>query len=240
VTAEPLPVEADGDVVSARRRLSDAISALCDSRSEMAGDEGCPDCRMESCPGHMMWVASWYEQLQDSLAGEQGAGFHATQARSVPPLWVDAAQTLMEIDEAVGIWEPRPNVDVSEDDPPPMTIIRLQAIGKRQWTPQQTKKMDDLTDIIAAWVKEIEQLFSVEPVRALWAAKGGGFAACPACSATMAKKEDRCGERVQYPALQLSNDGTTRCMACRTSWGPDLAMFVCRSLGYPTPAGVLE
>lgn len=230
----------DGNVGESRRKLQAAISALTDARSEMAGDASCPDCRLESCPGHMKWVSSWYEQLQDSLSGEQGAGFHATQARSIPPMWVDAAQTLMEIDEAVGIWEPRPNVDVSDDDLPPMTVIRLQALEKRAWTPQQTKSMDDLTDIITSWVKDIEQLFAVEPVRALWAAKGGGFAACPACSATMAKKEDKCGEKVQYPALQLSNDGTTKCMACRTSWSPDLALFVCRQLGYPLPDGILQ
>lgn len=216
----------DGSLHESRRHLEDAISKLIDPRSELV-------------EGRLEWTDSLYVQLQESLPGNQGGG-SSGQARSLPPAWTDAIDTLMQIDTAVEAWEPRPVLDASDDDPPPITVIRLRAIEARKWRPQDCGSIEQLVVIIKEWVSDVEGLFINEPIRALWAAEGGGFAACPSCDKTMAKKRDRGGEMVQYPALQVMSDGATRCMACKTSWGPEYAMWVCRQLGYPLPSGVLE
>jgi hypothetical protein len=233
----------DGFLPAALRRLEDAVTALVDERSAMSGLADCVDCRMDRCPGHATWVDSWYDQLRDSLPGEQGGG-HSGSPRSLPPAWVDAVKMLMEIDTAVQLWQRDPGVfdgDLTPGRPPtPETVRRLRLIQARAWRPQDVDKIDDLTKNLEEWVAEIKVLFSTEPVRALWAAEGGGFAACPQCGKTMAHKIDSAGDRVQYPAMQVLVDGSTRCMACKTSWGAEHAMWVCRMLGYPTPAGVLE
>lgn len=218
------PVEEDGNLPAALRALEDAVAALIEPREELVD-------------GQLLWTDSLYVQLQESLPGNQGSG-HG-QAGSVPPAWVDAMETLMNIDSMIEVWEPRPLIDVSAD-PPPITVIRLQAIRSRNWRPMDCHSIEQITGIVKEWVEDIKVLFINEPVRALWAAQGGGFAACPTCEKTMAKKRDRGGEMVQYPALQVLPDGATRCMACKTSWGPELAMWVCRQLGYPLPKGVLE
>jgi hypothetical protein len=222
-------VHSDGELPAARRELEDAVAALTEPRSQYID-------------GRLEWTDSLYIQLQESLPGNQGAG--QGQARSLPPAWLDAMETLHQIDSTVSAWQKDPGTfdgDLTPGHPPtPETVRRLRLILNRQWRPQDCDFIEQIVTVVKEWVADIEVLFVNEPVRALWAASGGGFAACPHCDKTMAKKRDRCGEMVQYPALQVLADGSTRCMACKTSWGPQLAMWVCRQLGYPTPAGVLE
>jgi hypothetical protein len=219
----------DGNLPAAKRALEDAVAALIDPRSQLVD-------------GRLEWTDSLYVQLQESLPGNQGTG--EGTARSLPPLWADAMDTLMQIDSTVSAWQKDPGVfdgDLSHDRPPtPETVRRLRLIIARSWRPQDTRSMEQIAGVVKEWVADIEALFINEPVRALWAAEGGGFAACPHCGKTMAKKRDRCGEMVQYPALQVCADGSTRCGGCKTVWGPEQAMWVCRMLGYPLPTGVLE
>lgn len=218
----------DGSLPDARRQLDDAISGLCDPKPQTLHD------------GRLTFVDSLYVQLRDAVPG--GRGERSGLSHSQPPLWLDACDLLQQIDVAVHAWEhPFPALpgDLSHETDP-VTVLRLRAVQTRPWRPQDTKSMIQIAKIIQEWVEDINGLFVDEPVRALWAAEGKGFAKCPACDVAMTKRLDRCGDLVQYPALQLSNDGTTRCMACKTSWGPQEARWVCRMLGYPLPSGVLE
>lgn len=210
----------DGSLPLALRKLDDALHALCEPRSQLAD-------------GRMAYVPSRYLQLQDATGGQQSNPGGGGGSKSRPPLWADAFDQLREIDVAVEAWQPAFNGV-------PPTVGRLRCLRARGWRPQDTKQIEQITSNLLEWVAAIDALFAEEPVRALWAAQGGGFAACPHCGKTMAKKRDRGGELVQYPALQVLNDGSTRCMACKTSWSPQLAMWVCRQLGYETPVGVLE
>lgn len=214
------PVDEDGALQPALNALDDAIWALTDPQSHMLD-------------GKHVYVPSRYLQLRDAVAGEQSNTGSGSGGKSRPPFWTDAFDQLLEIDNALEIWQPQP-------DGIPVTVGRLRALRARSWRPQDVARLEKLTKNIIEWVSSIDALFSEEPVRALWAAEGGGFAACPHCEKTMAKKLDRGGDLVQYPALQVMKDASTRCMACKHSWGPDLAMWVCRQLGYPLPPGVLE
>ncbi|POY15208.1 hypothetical protein C3472_19820 [Mycobacterium kansasii] len=198
------------------------------------------DPKPETLDGQLVWTDSLYVQLVDSVPGSKRERSGA--ARSQPPAWIDAFDTLQTIDRKTAEWEPAwPTIpgDLS-DDPPSPTVLRLRALVARKWRPQDVEAITKITAEIEKWLDSIKALFNQEPVRALWAAKGGGFAHCPACDATITKKQDRAGEWVQYPALQVGTDGTTRCGACKTSWGPENALFVCRMLGYPLPEGLLE
>lgn len=214
------PVHEDGNLSAALTALADAITELCNPRSQLI-------------EGRLVYVPSWYLQLRDASQGQQSSPGGGGGSKSRPPGWIDAFDQLREIDIAVEAWQP-----AFKGVPP--TVGRLRCIQARPWRPQDVDKIEQIVQVLKEWVSSIEALFSDEPVRALWAAEGGGFAACPHCDQTMAKKCDRGGEWVQYPALQVMRDGSTRCMACKTAWGPDLAMWVCRQLGYLLPAGVLE
>lgn len=227
VQCQPAP---DGNLPEARQRLRDAINELIDPRAEQVN-------------GASAEIPSLFTQLYDAIPGAQGTGHSA--ARSLPPLWIDAARLVAWIDTSARKWQPdydrcRHCKHCQQTLP---AVARLALIRKKQWRPQDTALITGYSDLIDQWLAEIKILLTPQPIRALWAAEGGehrGFAACPACDKTMAKKRDNAGEEVGTPALQLMNDGSTHCLACKTTWGPEQAMWVCRMLGYPLPDGVLQ
>lgn len=232
----PATVEtaSDGNLPDSRRRLENAVESLIGPRGQMVN-------------GAWAEVPSLYDQLFDAIPGQQGDGGHA--ARSMPPLWISASKTLADIDKAVRRWQPAVPSNfigplragwcrLSTRQAP--TITRLECLVTRLYRPQDCNLIDGWSAQIEGWASMIDTLLIREPIRALWAAEGGGFAACPACDATMARKRDDAGEIVQTPAMQLAKDGSTYCQACHTSWGPEQAQWVCRMLGYPLPHGVLQ
>lgn len=231
------PQTPDGHVPESRRRLEYAVAALIGSGGQMVN-------------GSWAHVPSLYDQLYGAVPGSQGDGGHsAAAARSKPPLWIAASKTLSDIDATVRRWQPAVPAGfigplkagwcrLATQQPP--TATRLRFLVHRPFRPQDCAQIESWADQINSWAQDIDAMLISEPVRALWAATGGGFAACPACDRTMAKKRDDAGEMVQTPAMQLAKDGSTYCQACRTTWGPEQARWVCRMLGYPLPAGVLE
>lgn len=205
MTAQAQP---DGNLPAALARLADAIHALVEELHDYALKATAP---------------SRYMQLRDSLPGQQNTG-HGV-ARSLPPLWLDAQQLLDEIDTAASIWQPQ-LCGV------PVTVGRLRHLEARSWRPQDTKQLEQMTDAIEAWAKEIDALLTPEPK---WHLPNP----CPACNTSTVYRRDSAGELVRQPALQIGPEGCT-CQKCRYTWTPQYFAHLAAVLGYPLPTGVLE
>lgn len=216
MSALPIPEE-DGSLPESRRRLADAISGLVDPKPETVDDK-------------LLWTDCVYIQLLEAVPGEKGA--RTGVSRSQPPLWVDASDLLNEIDTAVSCWEPRPNIDASDDDLPPMTVIRLHAIEDRQWRPQDCHSMEQIAGNVESWTASITTLLS--PV-ARWSLPNP----CPACNTAIVYRKDSAGDMVRQPALQIGPNGC-ECQRCHHIWAPEYFTHLARVMGYELPAGVLE
>lgn len=236
----PEPVDADGSLPESRKRLEDAVSGLVDPQPELAGSPLCPDCHNEDCPktcevhncvGHTTWTDSLYLRLSGAVPGGQGQG-HGI-ACSSPPLNIDATELKQEIDVAVAAWEPRPLLDLAQGDPPPMTVVRLEALEKRRWRPQDTRSMDQISGNIEAWNESIKALLNPTP---RWHLPNP----CPACDKTVVYRKNSAGEPVRQPALQLTADGGCECASCHYVWAPYRIQILAAALGYPLPEGVLN
>ena len=216
VTA-PKPADDGGDLPGAITKLREAISGLISPRPQLV-------------QGGLAWIDSWYKQLSESTAGQQGKGHHGV-AGSIVPLWTDAVVLRDEIDTAVAAWEPRPVIDASFDDQPPITVIRLSAISRRTWRPQDVSSIDQITDIVASWCREIRDKLNPPPK---WSLPNP----CPACNtAVVYRVQD--GERIRQPALQIGPNGC-ECAKCHTVWAPQYFQHLASVLGMPLPDGVLE
>lgn len=203
----------------ARRELHDAVCDLANPRPEYT-DAG------------TVWLDSLYLQLQGAVPGEKQQ--RSGVARSQPPAWIDAIDTLRDIDRTVTGWEPRwPAIpgDLATDPEPP-TVLRLRIINERTWRPQDTAEVKKIAAKIRWWVDHITTLLADTHVKHI-------SAACPACGKTTVYRKDSAGELVRQPALQITTMGCV-CQACRASWSPDLYLHLARVLGYDLPAGVLE
>jgi uncharacterized protein with PIN domain len=149
-------------------------------------------------------------------------------------VWVDALQLLQEIDTAVAVWErPFPQLpgDLSSE-PEPVTVLRVRAIQRRAWRPQDCRNIHQITEAVKSWADSIEQLLTDKPRLHL-------PAACPACNKKIVYRHDSSGELVRQPALQIGVDGC-QCQNCRAIWEPKKFRFLAELLGYPLPEGVLE
>lgn len=232
----------DGNLPAAREHLHNAIAALIDPVPALAGQPDCPDCHNQNCepdctehrcPGHTTFTDSLYIQLYDAVPGEQGTG-HGT-ARSLPALWLDAAKTLSEIDAATRKWVPwyehcRQCQHCAQKPP---TVARLEILRDRRWRPQDCAEIRSKTADLERWVIDIETLLTPQHVKHV-------AAACPACGHKTAQRRDSAGELVRVPALQIVTDTGCTCIVCKATWGPQLYLHLCRVLGFPLPAGVLE
>lgn len=210
----------DGSLPHARNQLGDAISALCDPKPQTLHDGG------------LTWVDSWYVQLQDAIPGSKRdrTGVSASQ----PPVWVDALQLKHEIDTAAAIWErpfPAPPGDLS-DETEPVTVLRLRVINARTWRPQDVRSILQITEAIASWTENIQQLLTDKP---RWHLP----APCPACGKKIVHRHDSSGELVRQPALQIGTHGC-ECAGCHTRWAPEFFTHLARVLGYEKLDGVLE
>lgn len=224
----------DGDLRTARKHLADAIHRLT-GRTRYTIDRD-PDGEHRTDPRTHTTVAfgdSLYTQLRDMIAGAQGTQLGST-ARSMPPLWVDAADVLTDIDTTIAAEQPDPGIfdgDLSTE-PTADTIRRLHLIDDRTWRPQDVTHIEHLTDLINGWVTRIEELFDPPERRSL-------PNPCPACNTKVVYRRDSAGESVRQPALQIGVYGC-ECLHCHTVWGPDYFTHLARVLGYDRPAGVLE
>lgn len=233
----PKPVEEDGDLPSTLRALEDAVVALVDEPLKMAGRTDCwdchnedcdSDCRFHTCPGHLTPTYSLYMQLYDAVhEARSGAGQGASRPRSLPVGWIDAQRILDELDFVVALWIPGHGEDIWP------TLGRLDEMLRAKYRPQDCHGLEQKTQALREFVKDIVQLFDPPKVQHI-------SAPCPACGATTAHKIDSAGDRVRVPALQVIADQGCTCQVCRYTWTPDLYMHLCRVLGFEMPKGVLE
>lgn len=164
-----------------------------------------------------------YVQLVDTVAGQQGSGNRGI-ARSLPPVWVDAADQINNIDLMVNVW---PTGAAGN------TVTQLRALAAKTWTVEQTRQVRRLAGIVNAWADDIDALLNREHVKYI-------TAACPACNTETVQHRDSAGELVRAPALQVVTEQGCTCQHCGHYWAPNKYIDLCRDLGFPLPAGVLE
>jgi hypothetical protein len=203
--------ETDGELKPALARLDDAFVDLVGPQTRYIENQG------------VCHASSLYQQLRDSIFGEQGSGNGV--ARSMPPMWVDCADLLNEIDTTVACWQP-------QYDRPPPTIGRLHVLANRSWRPQDCRAVNQIASALEAWARQIIALLDPPHIKTM-------SAPCPACNAETVLRRDSAEELVRQPALQITVHGC-QCQSCKTEWTPDRYLFLCKLLGWELPAGVLE
>jgi hypothetical protein len=148
-------------------------------------------------------IPSLYRQLQTATAANQGAGNHTP--RSLPPIWIDAENLLIEIDTAADAWN-------HQWDRLPITTGRLHTLVETKWQPHQIRSIKQITRILTIWAAQIETLLNPEPAIYL-------PDPCPNCHATHHRHEDTAGDTVTAPALRLTA-ARCQCQVCKTAWPP--------------------
>jgi hypothetical protein len=201
---------AGGYLPAALDRLRAATSGLVDPIKQMTD-------------GVVLSAPSLYEQLVGEMPTDEGHAMGRMVGRSVPPVWIDALDLRVEIDDETRKWQPdRPN-----------TPARLRAVAARPWRPQDTSGMDKISCRVEGWAVTVRCLLTPASVKHV-------SAPCPACGAKSAFKRDSAGERVRVPALQIVTELGCTCLVCRYTWGPELYLHLARVLGFGGPTGVLE
>lgn len=216
-------VNEDGNLPEARRKLSDAVSALIEPKPENR--------KMDDGTIRIEWVDSLYDQLLDAVPGGQGNASRVPQ--SSPPMCLDAASLKAEIDTATSIWEPKPVIDASQPNIPPITIIRLQALEHRTWRPQDVRGIQQIATNINSWCESIKTMLNPTPQ---WTLPNP----CPACNVAIVYRPNSAGEIVRKPALNISVGSGCICLNCHHEWAPAYFQHLARVMGYDLPAGVLE
>ncbi|OAN26771.1 hypothetical protein A4X20_30430 [Mycolicibacterium iranicum] len=169
-------------------------------------------------------IPGLYAQLRTALAGQQGSR-NGGHARSLPTVWVDAVEQLDNIDFMLDVWTRSRG----------HTVDQLRALAAQHWTPADVHKIRRFADIINAWADGLVKLLNHEHVRYL-------SAPCPVCGMDIVQKQDSAGEYVRVPALAISVDTGCTCQneLCGYYWAPNRFIDLCKQLGMPLPAGVLE
>lgn len=172
------------------------------------------------------------EAIECNVAPGGGGG-----AKSKAPLWIDGLDTLIEIDAAVSIWQTSPNVSEGI----PATVWRLQVLAEKNYRPQDTKMLQQMTEALVYWATEINALLNPKPLVHLH-----GYA-CPYCKLSIVYRWDKSGERVRQPALVFDPAVGLACQnrECRQPetqrpafWPKEHALFAGRLLQCPTPEGL--
>ena len=208
----------DGNIQAARTRLVDAINALIDPvPTGLWRDSTGPEVRM---------LDSLYTQLRDSTGG-QNVSEKGDSRQARMPIWADAVDLLREIDVTAAVWSriQRPG--------PATTVARLEAIANSTWRPQDTDRISRWASDARGWADRIKRLLDPESVKTI-------SAPCPACNQKTVYRRDSTGDMVRQPALQLVASRGCVCLACHTSWSPDLYLHLVNVLGFEKPNGVLE
>ena len=199
---------ADGNITAAATKLTRAVDRLCKPRMAVYHDQ-------------TRYALSLYRQLESDLAGTQGDT--RTPAKSLPPLWIDAAQLRIDMDSQTRSWCPK------EQGIPQ----RLGNLSAKTWRPQDTDLVTEMARMVDMWCETILHLLDPESVKHI-------SAPCPSCGRSFVYRRDSAGESVRQPALKLVTNIGCACQACDASWSPDRYMFLCKLLGFDLPEGVLE
>jgi hypothetical protein len=201
----------DGNLPAALDRLYIAVAALIDPLKEMHD-------------GVIVSAPSLYEQLHGELAATatRSNGEGRIARRSLPPVWTDALDLQIEIDDATRAWQG----DMAT------TPARLRALAARAWRPQDAAAVKQIACHVESWTVSVKSLLSPAGVKHV-------SAACPACGATSVFRRDSAGELVRAPALQIVTEIGCTCQKCRYTWSPEYYLHLAQVLGLDAPAGVI-
>ena len=198
----------DGNIQAARTRLLRAVQLLTGPRSgEINGQKYSED--------------SLYDTLLSNLPGTQGDT--RTPAKSLPPLWIDACQLIVEIDLQTRSWCRKPG----------NTPKRLQILAFHTWRPQDTKHVESMARAVEGWCEHVKSLLNPESRKEI-------TAPCPSCGKRTVYKREAGGEVVRIAALALVIDKGCTCLACDAHWSPEYYLHLSRLLEIDLPEGVLE
>lgn len=224
----------ENNLPAAKRRLDNAISALIDPKPVVLDrDDGTKP---------ITWLDPLLDQLLDAVSGQTG---ERSGGASTIPVWADILDEVNKISSKVAEWQPEwPMPDVSQDQPTPTVIARLQALGDRKWSVEDAPLVDSIAVQLEKFAVTIREKLTPEPVIYLMApAPQTGAAACTACGTDYVWRKDAGDNdrRKRQPALRVTKDGC-RCQnpQCGASWEPGQLRMLAAALGYPLPSGVLE
>lgn len=199
----------DGNIQAAHQRLRRAVDRLCGLNHRQVQH------RMVSAP-------SLYDQLCANLAGTQGD--NKTPAKSLPPLWIDAAMLKQDIDRQTRRWKRAPR-SVG-------TSVRLTLLADQTWRPQDTDHVNTMVGVIVRWADSITGLLDPQSVKHL-------SYPCPTCGRKTVYHRNSAGETVRSPALKITATGCA-CGHCDAHWPPENYLFLCKLLGFALPEGVAD
>lgn len=214
----------DTALIPARNAFQDAISALIDPQ-------------VQFLHGRRVYLDSRYDQLNDSLAGQQGRGDHRARS-SLTLLWLDAYILLEQIDNAVAYWHPEAPHSRQcrwRDKPQPaLTVSRLELLSDGRYRPQDVPELTDRTSRLQGWADKIDALLLPEISVVL---RGE---TCPICGHDTYQRPDPTEPQntITDPALIVGGDGAL-CRACRAVWEFQKLPLLGRMLGVRPAAEIL-
>lgn len=197
----------DGNITAAQQKLTHSITRLTAPRPAIHGTT-------------TLYQPSLYQSLTQDLAGTQGDG-HAPP-KSMPPLWIDAADLLTRMDSQTYKWVPKRGT----------TPQRLEILGSHSWRPQDTDHVNKIANTVETWCDNIQGLLDPKGSKHI-------AAPCPACGQQNIKTKDSGGDMVRRPVLKITADTGCTCQACNTFWAPNQFIALSKQLGF-LPANVLE
>lgn len=193
--------------------MQTAIDDLIEERTERIGGE------WRHCP-------SLLEEISTSIAGNQGYGGHHGAFRSLPLIWVDAADVITDIDKQTTTWAIEWALSATG---PYGTLSQLADYG---WAPELVGRIRSVTGKVEGWVRRISAL--LDPRKAVEISSP-----CPSCNASSTYHVDSGGERVRQPALAIIYDEADEhaigceCRSCNAFWPPGQFELLARVLSWP-------
>ena len=153
---------------------------------------------------------STYHQLKED-AGQTDQTGDRGQAKSRPPLWVDAIDWITSIDTLATQLAPTTGGD---------TTNKLNTLATTTFAPEQADWVYASARALAALALSGETLIEGNHIRKL-----DVVAPCPQCEQSLIHRKDTGGDIVRKAALQLTVNGC-QCIACGARWDKDHLHFL--------------
>jgi predicted RNA-binding Zn-ribbon protein involved in translation (DUF1610 family) len=202
MTAAPIEVDEDGDLIAAMNDLTAAVGRMVSPQISFV------DSQIRRAP-------SLYMQLFDAVSGEQAQSGSGTGSKSRPPFWTDAFDLKNKIDI-------RLEFEQIAFQGVPASVGRMRELLRREWRPQDVRKIGQLTDALQEWADAIVNTLS--PPRK-WSVPNP----CPNCGKAVVYRPDSGGQMNRQPALQFTTDGCT-CANCKYVWGVERFQILAAAL----------
>ena len=199
----------DGNIQAARQKLGQSITRLTAPRPAIHGTT-------------THYQPSLYTSLEQDLGGTTNGKTSHGASKSMPPLWIDAADLLTRMEAQTYKWVPKRGT----------TPQRLEILNAHAWRPQDTDQVHKIAGIVNQWCDSIQGLLDPKGSKHI-------AAPCPACGQQNIKAKDSGGDVVRRPVLKIVADAGCTCQACNTFWAPDQFIALSKQLGF-LPANVLE